>query len=348
MTRRWHTAPSILAVAAVYFCAGKFGLSLASINPSASAIWPPAGLALAALLLWGYRLWPGIFLGAFLVNSTTPGNPATDLGIAVGNTIAGLLGAWLVNRFAHGAKAFDRALDIFKFIVLAAMVSTGLSASIGVTSVCLGREAAWAQYPAIWFTWWVGDMMGDLIVAPLLLIWLRRPWPRLSAAQAQEAAGVVLALTLVSVLIFQARIPFAQENQLKYLIILPLLWAAFRFHQRGAIVCASVVSGIALWSTLQGVGPFVTPDPDKSLLLLQGFVGTMTLTALVVAAVVSEGQRIEQRLRVKDAVSRVLVESSKLREAAPKIVQALSEVAGWDVNRDISPLAATWPPSRQW
>src|SRR2546425_716920 len=223
MTRRLQTTASILAVAVVYFCAGKFGLSLAMVNPSASAIWPPTGLALAATLIWGYRLWPGIFLGAFLVNFTTPGNPATDLGIAVGNTMEALLGAWLVNRFAHGAKAFDRARDIFRFVLLAAMVSTVVGASVGVTSVCLGREANWEQYPAIWFTWWVGDMMANLIVAALLLIWLRRPWPRLRPAQVQEAACVLLAVMLASVLIFLGAIPSDQENQLKYLAILPLI-----------------------------------------------------------------------------------------------------------------------------
>src|SRR5256885_16841748 len=106
MTRRLQTAASILAFAAVYFCAGRFGLSLALVNPSASAIWPPTGLALAATLLWGYRLWPGILLGAFLVNSITPGTPATDVSIAVGNTLEALTGAWLVNRFGRGAKAF--------------------------------------------------------------------------------------------------------------------------------------------------------------------------------------------------------------------------------------------------
>src|SRR5438876_2147560 len=192
MTRRLQTAASILAVAAAYFCAGRFGLSLALVNPSASAIWPPTGLALAATLLWGYRLWPGILLGAFLVNSITTGNPATDLGIALGNTTEALLGAWLVNRFARGARAFDRARDIFKFVLLAAMVSTAVSASVGVTSVCLGREARWDQYPAIWRTWWVGDMVGDLIVAPLLLIWVRRPWLRLRPARVKEMAGVLL------------------------------------------------------------------------------------------------------------------------------------------------------------
>jgi len=339
MTRPFQTAASILAVAAVYFCVGKFGLSLAVVHPSASAIWPPTGLALAATLLWGYRLWPGIFLGAFLVNFSTPGNPATDFGIAVGNTMEALLGAWLVNRFAHGAKAFDRARDIFGFVLLAAMVSTVVSASVGVTSVCLGREARWEQYAAIWSTWWMGDMMGDLMVSPLLLIWLRRPWPRLRPAQVQEAAGVLFAVVLVSVLIFLPRIPSGRENQLKYLCLLPLLWAAFRFRQHGASVCASVLSGIAFWGTWQGIGPFVTLDPNKSLLFLQAFGGTMTLTALVVAAVVSERQRFEQRLRVKDAVNHALAESTNLHHAWPKIARALCEAAGWDA-------AAVWRVDR--
>src|SRR5438034_2777800 len=163
---------AILALAAVYFCAGKFGLSLASLNGSASAVWPPTGIALAAVLLWGHRLWPGIFLGAFLVNFATTGSPVADLGIAVGNTVEAVLGAWLVNRYAQGTRAFDRAREVFKFVVLAAMLSTVVSATLGVTSLCLGREARWEQYPAIWLTWWLGDMVGALVVAPLLVIWL--------------------------------------------------------------------------------------------------------------------------------------------------------------------------------
>src|SRR5216110_933070 len=191
MTRRWHTAASILAVAAMYFCAGRFGLSLALANPSASAIWPPAGLALAALLLWGYRLWPGIFLGAFLVNFTTTGTPVADLGIAAGNTLEALLGAWLVNRYVHGVKAFDRAFDIFKFVLVAGMVSTAVGATFGATSLCLGHEARWEQYPVIWSTWWLGDMLGALIVAPLLLIWVTQPISRPKLNRLEEGAGMV-------------------------------------------------------------------------------------------------------------------------------------------------------------
>jgi integral membrane sensor domain MASE1 len=117
MARRYYTLAAILALAAVYFGAAKFGLSLAVVNASATAVWPPTGIALAVLLLWGYRLWPGIFLGAFLVNLTTQGTWATTLGIATGNTLEALLGVWLVNQFANGRQAFEKARDIFKFIM---------------------------------------------------------------------------------------------------------------------------------------------------------------------------------------------------------------------------------------
>ena len=143
---------AILALAAIYFCAGKLGLSLAHIHASTSAVWPPTGIALAALLLWGYRLWPGIFLGAFLVNITTEGSVATTFGIAAGNTLEALLGAWLVNRFANGPKAFERARTTFMFVLLAPMLSTVVSATVGVTSLTLDGFAQWDQYARIWFT----------------------------------------------------------------------------------------------------------------------------------------------------------------------------------------------------
>jgi integral membrane sensor domain MASE1 len=121
---------AILALAAVYFGAAKFGLALAFVNASATAVWPPTGIALAALLLWGYRLWPGIFLGAFLVNITTQGTLLTTLGIATGNTLEALLGVWLVNEFANGRRAFEQARDIFKFVLLAVFVSTAASTAV--------------------------------------------------------------------------------------------------------------------------------------------------------------------------------------------------------------------------
>jgi len=125
---------AIMALAGTYFCAGKLGLSWAHMHASVSAVWPPSGLALAALLLWGWRLWPGIFLGAFLVNITTEGTALTAIGIATGNTLEALLGAWSLNRFANGAKAFERARNIFRFVVPGPILSTIISASFGVAS----------------------------------------------------------------------------------------------------------------------------------------------------------------------------------------------------------------------
>src|ERR1700682_3007911 len=151
-SRRFPTLPAIGILTVVYFIAGKLGLELAFLHVSASPVWPPAGIALAALLLLGYRTWPAVFLGAFLVNVTTAGNIATSLCIATGNTLEALCGAWLVNRFAGGTHAFARGRDVVQF-ALAGMTSTVISPTLGVTGLALGGFAAWANYGAIWITW---------------------------------------------------------------------------------------------------------------------------------------------------------------------------------------------------
>src|SRR5438132_6892187 len=114
-SRRFSTLPIIGILTLLYFIAGKLSLTLAFLNASASPVWPPAGIALAAMIILGYRVWPAIFLGAFLVNATTTGAVATSLCIAAGNTLEAVCGAWLINRFANGARVFDRSQDVFKF-----------------------------------------------------------------------------------------------------------------------------------------------------------------------------------------------------------------------------------------
>ena len=168
--RRFPTLPAIGILTAVYFIAGKLALKVAFLNASASPVWPAAGIALAALLVLGYRAWPAIFLGAFLVNFTTAGNIGTSLGIAIGNTLEAVSGAWLLNRFAGGANVFDRAGNVFKF-ALVVIISTLISPSIGLTSLALGGFAPWSNYHAIWLTWWLGDVTGDLVMAPLVVLW---------------------------------------------------------------------------------------------------------------------------------------------------------------------------------
>ncbi len=322
-TRR--TVIAILSLAAVYFFAGKFGLSLATEHPSASAIWPPSGIALAALLLWGYRIWPGVFLGAFLVNITTEGGLATTVGIASGNTLGALVGAWLINHFANSDKVFERARNIFKFILLAALLSTAVSATCGVTSLTLGGYAPWDRYGAIWFTWWLGDVAGDLLIAPLLVIWLTQPYPDLKPRRIFEAAGLLLLILALGYIVFLS----GAAHGLEYVLILPLLWAAFRFGQRGAVTAAFLTSAIALAGTVQGIGLFATAGPHEALLHLQGFTGTLAMAALVLAAVISERMRAEQRIEVQESVSRILADSPNLEEAGSKILRVLCERAKW-------------------
>src|SRR5216683_2313337 len=147
----------LAALTGTYFVAGKLGLKLASVHASATAVWPCTGIALAAFLILGYRVWPVILTGAFLVNLTTAGSVATSIAIAAGNTLEGVVGCYLVTRFAGGQHAFERAQDIFKFAFLAGMTSTTVSATVGVTSITLGGFADWAKYGTIWSTWWLGD-----------------------------------------------------------------------------------------------------------------------------------------------------------------------------------------------
>ena len=169
---RSQTLAVIAALGVVYFFAGKLGLRMAFVHPSSTAVWPATGIALAAFLFLGTRVWPGVFLGAFLVNLTTAGTILTSLGVATGNTLESLIGAYLVARFANGRNAFERGTDTFKFALLAGTVGTALAATIGVTSLSLGGFAPWRDYRDIWLTWWLGDGVGAIIVAPLLILWI--------------------------------------------------------------------------------------------------------------------------------------------------------------------------------
>jgi diguanylate cyclase (GGDEF)-like protein len=288
----------MLLLAAVYFVAGKMGLRLAFVNSSATAVWPPTGIALAAFLIWGYRMWPGILLGAFLVNLTTTGTIGTSLGIALGNTLEGLAGSWLVNRFAGGRKAFHRAQDVFRF-ALFALFATSLAATVGATTLSLGGLAHWIDYGTIWLTWWLGDAAGGVVVAPLLVLWVARPRLRWNGNAAVEALALFLCLYVVAQTVFGGLIPLGRNNYpLEFLCLPFLIWAAFRLGPRGAALATVVLSAIAIRGTLSGFGPFAREAPNESLLLLQAFIGVSGVMTLALAALVLERKQHEEALEV--------------------------------------------------
>ena len=218
----------IVALAIIYFVAGKLGLTMAFVHPSATAVWPCTGIALAAFLILGYDLWPGVLLAAFLANSTTAGSVATCLCIATGNTLEGLAGAYLVNRFAGGQNAMHRPQDVFKFAGFAGMLSTCISATFGVTSLALGGYASWANYRTIWSTWWLGDAVGAVIIAPLLMLWILEPRPRWRWTQCLEAVSLLVCVVLVGLIVFDGFLVSGTKSYpLEYLCIPFLIWAGF-------------------------------------------------------------------------------------------------------------------------
>jgi diguanylate cyclase (GGDEF)-like protein len=298
---------AITILAALYFAAGNLGLRVAFVHPSSTAVWPPTGITLAAFLILGYRVWPGVFLGAFLVNFATAGTIATSLGIATGNTLEGIAGAYLVSRFAGGRRFFESAQDTFKFAGLAGLLSTTLSATVGTTSLSLGGIASWTEYKPIWFTWWLGDAVGDLVFAPLLILWFSNARVKWNWVRFAEFAVLMMSLLFVGQVVFGTVLfPAATSYPLEYLCIPILVWAAFRFGQREVATVILTLFGLANWGTFHGFGPFVRESRNESVLLLQSFMGVVAVMTMGLAAVIAERQRAErqaQHLAVTDGLT---------------------------------------------
>jgi len=326
---------ALLLVAALYLLAAKLGLKLAFVHASATAVWPPAGIALAALLLRGYGMWPAVFIGAFVANITTAGSIATSLGIAAGNTLEAVVGTYLVTRFAAGRRAFARGQDAIRFFVLAGLVSTTVSATIGVGSLVLGGFAAWGNALSIWLTWWLGDAAGDALVAPLLILWAERPRLRWGARRLIEGGLLLLSLVAVGQLVFGSVLLWGpRDYPIDFIAVPPLVWAAFRFGPRDTATASFVLASMALWGTLHGQGPFHRQDPNESLLLVQAFVGLNAGLALAFAAVVAEKKRVDgERLAlVPEALAaRRFAETSEKRA---RFLAEASAVLGSSIDYD--------------
>ncbi len=291
---------TVALVAAAYVVTAKLGLELASVHPSATPVWAPTGIALASVLLLGYRAWPITFAAAFYVNITTAGNLWTALGIAAGNTGEALIGAYLINRYAHGRDAFYSSRTTLTFMLLGAGVAPMVSATAGVTSLALGGYASWHAYPAIWMTWWLGDMAGAVIVAPLLILWSRPARWELSGREIGER-GLFLAILAADVwVVFGGVFPFV------YLTVPLTMWAAFRLSLRETSTVIVLLAGIAAVATIRGTGPFHIVGPNASLLYLVAFMGILSLAGLPVASVVAE----------RAGVSRALADRMRTEQAA--------------------------------
>ena len=287
-------------VAGLYYAAGRVGLHLAYLNGSVTALWPPVGVGVAALVILGPGVWPGILIGDLLLaDFATPWG--TFLGETLGNTLEVVVAAMLFRWLAGRRITLERVRDVLALVVCAA-IGTLISASFGVVSLRLGDVISASEFGSVFRTWWLADFSGALVVAPLALVWAaRRSWhlPRWQIAEA------VLLLALLIVLI---EVP--SQPDVPYIVFPMLIWAALRFGPVGAATSLAIVSSLTVWNTAHGSGPFVRTTLTHSLLASQLFVAVAALTSLVLAAVTAE------RTASEDAQRELTAEQAALRRIA--------------------------------
>ncbi|HEX5782030.1 MAG TPA: MASE1 domain-containing protein [Solirubrobacteraceae bacterium] len=316
-------AGAVALAAGAYYLAGRLGLELAYLDGAVAALWPPAGLGLAVLFLFGIRLWPAIVIGdLFLGDFSTP--LGTVLAQTVGNTLSLVTAAWLLRRYTQGRGSLERVTDVLAFVI-AALIAAVISAAFGPLALRLGDVIAPDELGRVVRTWTLGDAAGVLVVAPLILTWASLGVRGFGRDQIVEGA-VVLAL-----LVALATLP--PQRDVPYIVFPGLLWAAIRFGPRGAATATFVVCSITVWNTAQNDGPFVRESITESLLTTQLFIATSALTSLLLAAVTAE------RMQAEVAQRELAGEQASLRRVAMLVAAAAPQIRVFEqVTREVAEL----------
>jgi len=286
----------IAIVSLAYIIAARIGLSLDAVGGFATLVWPASGIALAALLLGGFRLWPAIAIGAFAANYLSGAPPLAAVGIAIGNTIEAVVGAYLLRKIPGFRYQLDRVRDVLAMIVLAAALSTLVAATVGVTTLLAFDLIPPAGYGETWKAWWLGDAIGDLLAAPLILVWAGYKL-RFRFSRYGESIALAFVIFALGTIVFGAASTVNDSaTGREYMLFPPLIWAALRFGTRGAVTSSTMVAVIAIIYTAMGRGPFVHGELHGNLLALQTFAGISGATFLVLGASISERRRAAKDL----------------------------------------------------
>ena len=317
----------IAVLAAVYTLVGRLGLMADPVGGFATLVWPPSGIALAALVLYGLRLWPGVALGAFLVNFWVGAPFGVAAGIAAGNMLEALVGAWALSRVVGFKPSLERLKDVVALVAIPACLTTTLAATIGSMTLELGGVIEPDRFREVWQAWWVGDMIGDLLVAPLLLTW-GAPEKSPVVGRSTEAFALAAILLAVSVFVFghftSPRLDWLRRANF---LIPILMWAAIRFGPRGATSAAFVCSAIALWGTMTGQGPFQRlGNLREAVLGLQLYLPLIAATFLALGAVTAERGELLRRERAarREAEHAVAARDDFLAVAAHELATPLT------------------------
>ncbi|MFD6277346.1 MASE1 domain-containing protein [Streptomyces sp. NPDC060209] len=292
LRRHRATALTILAVAALYYATARLGLLQQLVRGQVTPLWPPTGIAVAALLLFGARVWPGIAVGALAVNISIGPTALSVLAIVVGNTVAPVFSYLLLSR-AGFRDDLDRLQDALALVFLGALGPMLISATIGSSTLALSGALPAGGFWPTWSVWWTGDAMGVLVVTPFLLVARRARWPHavglLTWAEAAALAACTLTVTFLATI--------AGSSSLLFLVFPFLMWASFRFERAGAAPCALAISTLAILASGRMTGPFADHDLLTNMVTLQAFNGTVSLTALLLTAVVSERNRTHEEIQ---------------------------------------------------
>jgi PAS domain S-box-containing protein len=290
-------ALQLTAIAALYVGAAKIGIELSVARGVITPVWAPTGIAIAALFLLGGRLWPAVALGAFIANVTSDASAGVAAAIAVGNTLEAVVGSELLRRVGV-RPALDRVRDALALIVLAAAVAPLIAATNGVTVLWIADDVG--SYGREWLLWWVGDAMGALIVAPLILVWSTNPLRRFVRRQLVEAVLVLVVLAGLSVLVF-----LAGYWRYPHLIFPVLIWTTLRFRQAGAVTGSFVVTAIAIAGAVDGAIPLGDRSETEIVEILEGLLGAVAVSLLILGAVLEERSRADAALNEAQQVAHV-------------------------------------------
>ena len=327
LTRTVRTIVIGLAISLTYLVAAKIGFRFAFIAEQVTTVWAPSGIGITALLLNGRRMWPAVWLGAFLANAGSSAPLWSAAIVAVGNTLEAVTGAWLLLQLPEFDFRLRRVRDAVAFIVSAALLGPTVSATVGVTALCIASVQPWEQFAALWREWWLGDVVGVLIVGPLILTmaeqrrWSRRQWI--------EGGLIVGAAALTTYLIFSQFLGLASPHPLEYAVFPFVIAAAMRMTQPTTACTVLATSAISIWQTVKGAGPFASPGAHESLVLLQAFMGILAGTGLILASATEDRKTGDRRRAAAQSVGEILATAPDLADAAPAIVRTLCEHLNW-------------------
>ena len=306
----WVQVCQIALLASIYMLAGRFGLSFGEHHEIVTLIWPPTGIALAALILYGRHLWPGVFLGALGINLWASSSPFVALGIATGNTLESVAGATLLCSVTDFRPTLERPRDVAAFLLIGVVGCTTISATIGVTSLAIFGGLEPDLVSPLWLTWWLGDAGGALVLTPVLLLSIRGAPPWKALLRRFEAWAALGCLILVSGLAF-----FGPDIGLlgfaACVAPFPILaWTGTRLGPRGAVVGSFFIIGIAALATSQNSGPFVLGTSTEAILLLWAYSMFIGSAAFTLAAVI-EQRDVADRRRLSEEAERIRSEKEK-------------------------------------